>query len=59
MRLAEPSAGGAGSSPAVTVALPVGGTAMVWSSLYGRWTVEAYVDDETEACAVAVFSLHP
>ncbi len=58
VRLADPVAG-EGSAPVVAVPLPVAGTAIVTSSLYGRWTVEAFVDDEPAACAAAVFYLHP
>ncbi len=34
----------------VLAQLPVAGTPIVHSALYGRWTATAYLDDETEAC---------
>lgn len=36
---------------AVEVRLPVAGTAIVASSLYGRWQIEAHIDGAEEACA--------
>ncbi len=36
--------------PSVVVQLPVAGTPIVHSALYGKWTATAYLDDETEAC---------
>jgi len=35
---------------AVGALLPVAGTSITQSSLYGRWTVQPYLDDEAEAC---------
>ena len=34
----------------VVARLPVAGTPIVHSSLYGRWTVRAYLDDNLESC---------
>jgi hypothetical protein len=34
----------------VSALLPVAGTSITQSSLFGRWTVEPYLDDEAEAC---------
>ena len=41
----------------VTVRVPVGGTAIQTSSLYGEWRVEAFVDDEEEPCATTTFGI--
>ena len=43
---------GAGRSRGYAVGglLPVAGTSITQGSLYGRWTVEPYLDDEAEAC---------
>lgn len=38
---------------AVSALLPVAGTSITQSSLYGRWTVEPYLDDDAEACGPA------
>ena len=46
----EPAGAAAGT---VTVGWPVAGTAIVHSSLYGAWTVEAYLDDEATPCGPA------
>jgi hypothetical protein len=51
-----------GSRPFATVsaALPVGGTDIVSSGLYGRWRVEAYLDGAQGRCGpAAVFNLRP
>jgi hypothetical protein len=37
----------------VRAALPVAGTSITLSSLYGRWTVQAYVDGQPEPCGPA------
>jgi hypothetical protein len=37
----------------VTALLPVAGTSITLSSLYGRWTVQAYLDDQPEPCGPA------
>lgn len=34
----------------VSAALPVAGTSITLSSLFGRWTVETYLDDQAEPC---------
>ena len=47
------------SLPKVTVSVPVGGTPIVTNSLFGMWTVEAYLDDRGEVCASQVFVLDP
>lgn len=39
-----------GTQPTATALLPVAGTAIVHSSLYGTWKVTPYLDDETVAC---------
>ena len=48
-----------GGETGVSLGLPVAGTAIVASSLYGQWTAEAFMDDETVACAAASFELSP
>jgi hypothetical protein len=37
----------------VSAALPVAGTSITLSSLYGRWTVQAYLDGQPEPCGPA------
>jgi hypothetical protein len=45
---------------AASTTLPVGGTDIVSSGLYGRWRVEAYFDGADERCApAAFFDLNP
>ena len=46
----EGKAQGDKASQSVVARLPVAGTSIVHSSLYGKWTAEAYLDDETESC---------
>jgi len=41
----------------VTARMPVAGTPIINSSLYGDWRVEAYLDGATRACATTVFHL--
>jgi hypothetical protein len=41
-------------SDAVRATLPVAGTSITQTSLYGRWTVKPYLDDETAACGPAI-----
>ncbi len=44
----------------VLASLPVAGTSIVHSSLYGKWTAEAYLDEATESCGRArAFFLQP
>lgn len=43
--------------PRVTATLPVAGTAIVSSSLYGQWRVEAYLDGASAPCDTAKFRL--
>ncbi len=45
--------------PRVDVQLPVAGTAIVHSALYGRWTAIAYLDDETASCGRRRFTITP
>jgi len=47
------------SLPEVTLSVPVGGTPIVTNSLYGRWTAEAFLDEQSEACASQPFVLTP
>ncbi len=41
---------GSESATLVEVLLPVAGTSIVHSSLYGRWEVRPYLDDDLETC---------
>ena len=50
---------GTPSLPEVTLSVPVGGTPIVANSIYGMWTVEAYLDDHSEVCASQSFILTP
>ncbi len=49
IRVARPARGRSGET-AVVQQLPVAGTSIVASALYGTWTATAYLDDATEAC---------
>jgi hypothetical protein len=53
----KPAWAAAGVSAAVT--LPVAGTPIVTSSLYGPWTAEALLDGETVSCERAKFTIAP
>lgn len=48
--LEEGKAQGDKASQSVVARLPVAGTSIVHSSLYGKWTAEAYLDGEVESC---------
>jgi len=51
---------GRGVYAAASATLPVGGTDIVSSGLYGRWRVEAYLDGAEQRCAPAApFNLRP
>jgi len=44
---------------AVHARLPVAGTSITMSTLYGRWTVQAFLDDHTRPCSPArAFTIH-
>jgi len=43
----------------VSARLPVAGTSIMTSSLYGRWRVDAHLDGALEACASKTFTLQP
>jgi hypothetical protein len=47
---AIPSAGHGTGRTRVIARLPVAGTPIVTSSLYGRWSVVPYLEGETDAC---------
>lgn len=51
------AASGGGLRATVTLTLPVAGTPIVNSSLYGNWTVRAYVDGSPSACATTPFKI--
>ena len=39
--------------------LPVAGTSITMSTLYGRWTVQAFLDDKTRPCSpLRRFTIH-
>ncbi len=46
---------GRGTFAAASTTLPVGGTDIVSSGLYGRWRVEAFLDGAEQRCAPAGF----
>jgi hypothetical protein len=51
---------GKGHFAAASTTLPVAGTDIVSAGLYGRWRVEAYLDEAEERCAPAAwFTLRP
>jgi hypothetical protein len=51
---------GRGLFAAASTTFPVGGTDIVSSGLYGRWSVEAYLDGAEQRCApAALFTLNP
>lgn len=51
---------GKGQHVRVAVRMPVAGTPIVWSSLYGQWTAQAFVDGEAIPCSKpATFTLTP
>jgi hypothetical protein len=52
----RPVAGGAnvGTQYELDARLPVAGTSITLSSLYGRWTVQPYLDDQPDPCGPAV-----
>lgn len=50
---------GSPSLPEVTLSVPVGGTPIVSNSIYGMWTAEAFLDDQSEFCASQPFFLVP
>jgi hypothetical protein len=51
---------GRGLFSAASTTLPVGGTDIVSSGLYGRWRVEAHLDGAAQPCAAASwFALNP
>ena len=51
---------GEGRLNEVSAILPVGGTAIMSNSLYGRWRVEAFLDGDTKPCAAAAaFEIQP
>ena len=40
-----------GNHVRVSTRMPVAGTPIIWSSLYGTWTAQAFVDGESVPCA--------
>ncbi len=50
---------GVSSPPEIRLSVPVGGTPIVTSSIFGVWTAEASLDDQVEACASQPFVLIP
>lgn len=49
----------AASLPHATMSIPVGGSMIVTNSIFGTWTAEAYLDDQSEICASQPFVLTP
>jgi hypothetical protein len=49
--LGNPRAGRGPARPSLRARLPVAGTSITMSSLYGRWTVQAFLDDQTRPCS--------
>jgi hypothetical protein len=47
------------SLPEITLSLPVGGTQIATNSIYGTWTAEVYIDEQSEVCASQQFVLAP
>jgi hypothetical protein len=43
----------------VSAQMPVGGTWIVTNSLYGRWRVDAYLDDDPRPIGRALFTIAP
>jgi hypothetical protein len=60
LKVQKPRAkGGKKAALLVTGVLPVGGTSITTASLYGEWTVEAYLDGTEAACGSAGFQIVP
>ncbi len=51
----DPRAGSNGR--VVKVRLPIAGTSITTSSLYGRWRIEVFVDGARQGCAAAEFTV--
>lgn len=49
--LGNPRDGRAPVRQSLHARLPVAGTSITMSSLYGRWTVQAFLDDQTRPCS--------
>jgi hypothetical protein len=49
------SPGSKSSSPGVVLSLPVGGTLIVSTSLYGLWEVRPFLDGESAGCGAPIF----
>ncbi len=49
--LGEADARGRGRRGTLRARLPVAGTSITMSTLYGRWTVQAFLDDKTRPCS--------
>jgi len=52
VRVAQPARGSAGET-SIAQQLPVAGTSIVTSALYGRWTALPFLDQATEPCGPA------
>jgi len=50
---------GSSSLPGVTLSVPVGGTPIVTSSIFGVWMAQAFLDASNEVCASRSFVLTP
>jgi hypothetical protein len=57
--LGESGARGGHRRDTLRARLPVAGTSITMSTLYGRWTVQAFLDDRTRPCsALRRFTIH-
>jgi hypothetical protein len=57
--LGNPPDGRGPSRRSLRARLPVAGTSITMSSLYGRWTVQAFLDDHSRPCSPPrVFVIH-
>ena len=57
--LAKPRDGRDSARPSLHARLPVAGTSITMSTLYGRWTVQAFLDDHARPCSPPrIFAIH-
>jgi hypothetical protein len=58
-QLGDVSGRGRKTHDTLSVRLPVAGTSITMSTLYGRWTVQAFLDDRTRPCSpLRRFTIH-
>lgn len=51
VRRAKPGTFAGNAVNTISIYFPVGGTSIVTNSLYGKWTIEAFVDDSASPCS--------